>query len=114
MLIDYRRQLSSEERKRYDKIKDVLRTIDPEIRELMASHREKSIRWMPHEVVPWGKGEDFLGKPWHQDQSPLTPAIADALETHLLTEDNLPYYHAQIQNMTDDESSLREWSGLWT
>lgn len=114
MRIDYRVQLSFEERKRFDQIKEVLQAIDPQIRGFMETHREKSVRWMPHEVVPWGRGEDFKSKPWHPDQSPLRPEIALALETHLLTEDNLPYYHATIANMVDEGSALQEWNQLWT
>ena len=37
-----------------------------------------------------------------------------ALETNLLTEDNLPYYHAQIQEMVDPGGVWQEWNRLWT
>src|SRR3954464_15598585 len=111
MLNDHRNALSSEskaraesrsdQRQHLDKIKDVLRAIDPQVKALIANHREKSVRWMPHEVAPWGEGEDFVTKPWSPEQSRLRPEIASALETHLLTEDNLPYYHAIISNLAD-------------
>lgn len=97
-----------------DRIKEVLRAIEPRVRTLIAEHRKKSIRWMPHEALPWGRGQDFNEKPWTPDQSPLRPEIALALETNLLTEDNLPYYHAQIARVVDEDSALREWNGLWT
>ncbi len=114
MLIDYRAKLSVEARGRLDRIREVLRAIDPRIRALIADHREKSTRWMPHELLPWGQGRDFNGVPWSADQSPLRPGVALALETNLLTEDNLPYYHAQIARVAEEDSALHEWNGIWT
>jgi acyl-[acyl-carrier-protein] desaturase len=93
---------------------EVLLAIEPKIKTLIKSHLELSTRWMPHEVVPWGLGEDFSQKPWHPSQSPLRPEIASALETNLLTEDNLPYYHAIIAKMSPIGSALQEWTGIWT
>lgn len=114
MLLDYRSQLDPQARARLDRIKEVLRAIDPRVRTLIAEHRARSVRWMPHEALPWGRGEDFNEKPWTPEQSPLRPEIALALETNLLTEDNLPYYHAQIARVVDEDSALHEWNGLWT
>lgn len=114
MQFDYRFPPSEAQRARLDAIKAVLKAVDPRVRELVAEHRARSERWMPHELIDWGKGEDFVEKPWSPDQSPLTPNMALALETNLLTEDNLPYYHAQIEKITDEDGALREWNGLWT
>jgi acyl-[acyl-carrier-protein] desaturase len=114
MQIDYRTPPEEPMRRRLDRIKEVLKAIDPQVRALIAEHRERSTRWMPHEVLPWGRGEDFNDKPWAPQQSPLRPEIALALETNLLTEDNLPYYHAQIAKVVDEGSALHEWNGLWT
>ncbi len=69
---------------------------------------------MPHEVVPWGRGEDYLEKPWSPSQCPFKPEIVLALETNLLTEDNLPYYHSIIASHISPASALAEWSGIWT
>lgn len=93
---------------------DILRTLDAHIRILIQNHRDLSTRWMPHELVPWGKGEDYNDKPWHPDQCPLSPEIVLALETNLLTEDNLPYYYSIIARNVDPESALGEWTRLWT
>lgn len=114
MLIDYRVQLTSEERKRLDAIKEVLKAIEPQVKQLLANHREKSKRWYPHEIVPWGRGQDFIEVPWREEQASLRPEIVLALETNLLTEDNLPYYHAQIQDMMDPGSIWQDWNRLWT
>ncbi len=114
MLVDYRRVISPEERKHFDSIKEVLKAIEPQVEQLLASHRANSRRWMPHEVVPWGMGRDFNELPWSAEQCTLRPEAVLALETNLLTEDNLPYYHAQIQQMVDPDSVWQSWNRLWT
>jgi len=95
-------------------MQDVFRSIDPLIKSLIQNHRKNSVRWMPHEVLPWGRGEDFVEKPWRPDQCQLRPEIVVAFETNLLTEDNLPYYHAIIERMVAPDSALAEWNRLWT
>lgn len=114
MLIDYRRELSPEERKKFDQIKEVLKAIEPKVEEFMAEHRRNSRRWSPHEVVPWGEGVDYKKVPWKPEQCPLSPDVVLALETNLLTEDNLPYYHAQIQEMIERGGVWEKWLHLWT
>ncbi len=114
MLVDYRTKHTPEQIKRFDAIKEVLKDIEPEVTQLLANHRRLSKRWMPHEVVPWGEGRDFNDEPWSAEQCPLRPDVVLALETNLLTEDNLPYYHAQIQEMVDRNSVWQDWNRLWT
>jgi acyl-[acyl-carrier-protein] desaturase len=100
--------------RKFAEFNEVLRAVEPQIRVLIQNHRETSTRWMPHEVVPWGLGEDYIGKPWHPDQCKLSPEIVIALETNLLTEDNLPFYYSSIARGIDPASPLGEWSRLWT
>ena len=48
---------------------------------------------------PWSLGRDFAdlgGDPWEVAQSQLSPIARTALEVNLLTEDNLPSYHREI------------------
>ena len=114
MLVDYRTQLTPEKRKHLDAIKEVLKEIEPQVKVLLDNHRRQSRRWYPHEVVPWGEGRDFTEQPWSPDQVSVRPEIVMALETNLLTEDNLPYYHAEIANMVDPDSVWQDWNRLWT
>lgn len=114
MLIDYRRQLSPEERKTFDRIKEVLCSIEPQVGIALKEHRKKSTRWYPHEILNWGDGQDYNKIPWRPEQCKLSPDMVLALETNLLTEDNLPYYHAQIQEMVDAGGVWQEWNRLWT
>lgn len=57
---------------------------------------------------------DFNELPYEPGQAIVHPSIVVALETNLLTEDNLPYYHARIENMVDADSVYGEWNRLWT
>src|SRR5262249_23534814 len=114
MLVDYRARFTPEQLKHFDAIKEVLKAIEPEVRVLLDNHRRQSRRWYPHEVVPWGEGRDFNSQPWTPEQVSVRPEIVMALETNLLTEDNLPYYHAQIERMVDAKSVWQDWNRLWT
>lgn len=114
MLIDYRTKLTPEQVKHLDAIKEVLVVIEPQVQTLLDNHRRQSKRWYAHEILPWGDGRDFQSEPWEPSQSKLRPDIVTAIETNLLTEDNLPYYHAQIERMVDPDSVWQEWNRLWT
>lgn len=100
--------------KKFSEIKEVLKAVDPQVKILIKNHKDMSTRWMPHEVVPWGIGEDYNEKPWSPEQSPFRPEIVTALETNLLTEDNLPYYHSIIARTIEPDSAFAEWNGVWT
>jgi len=114
MFIEYGREISPEQSKRFDVIIEVMKAIEPQVEGLLADHLEKSRRWYPHEVVPWGEGVDYIEKPWKEEQNSLRPEVVLALETNLLTEDNLPFYHAQIAAVVDRDSVWGEWNRLWT
>jgi len=114
MLIDYRIVLSAEERKHLDVCKEALYAVQPKVQEYLDNHRKNSRRWYPHEILPWGKGIDYREVPWAAEQCPLSPEIVLALETNLLTEDNLPYYHAHIERFLENSGPWKEWNRLWT
>ena len=72
---------------------------------------------MPHEYVPWSLGRDFAdlgGEPWSVDQSQLSPIARTALEVNLLTEDNLPSYHREIERAFGRDSAWGTWVNRWT
>jgi acyl-[acyl-carrier-protein] desaturase len=73
--------------------------------------------WMPHEYVPWSLGRDFAelgGEPWSVEQSALSPIARTALEVNLLTEDNLPSYHREVERAFGRDSAWGEWVNRWT
>ncbi|MEU6646886.1 acyl-ACP desaturase [Saccharomonospora sp. NPDC046836] len=73
--------------------------------------------WMPHEYVPWGQGRDFAdlgGEAWDPEQSRVSPEARVALEVNLLTEDNLPSYHREIERAFGRDGAWGEWVHRWT
>jgi acyl-[acyl-carrier-protein] desaturase len=80
-------------------------------------HLSAAKEWMPHEFVPWSRGRDFGelgGQPWTVDQSDLSPMARTALEVNLLTEDNLPSYHREIERAFGRDSAWGTWVDRWT
>ena len=93
---------------------ELFRSIEPQVEDFFLRHLEKSKRWYPHEVVPWGKGRCFGELPWEESQCSLRPEVVVALETNLLTEDNLPYYHSYLDRVMDLGEVWRKWTRRWT
>lgn len=72
---------------------------------------------MPHEYVPWSDGRNFAdlaGEPWSVEQSSLSPIARTALEVNLLTEDNLPGYHREIERAFGRDGAWGTWVDRWT
>tara|TARA_B100000029_G_scaffold492412_1_gene553685 strand:- start:508 stop:1425 length:918 start_codon:yes stop_codon:yes gene_type:complete len=93
---------------------ELVTSVEPEISRLMADHRERRQHWYAHEVVPWELGRSFRDEPWDESQASLSPEVRTALQLNLLTEDNLPYYHAKISGSFAEGSPMVEWSRQWT
>lgn len=93
---------------------ELVTAVEPEISRLMAEHRDRRQHWYAHEVVPWEMGRSFRDEPWDESQATLSPEVRTALQLNLLTEDNLPYYHAKISGSFAEGSPMVEWSRLWT
>src|SRR3954467_4169250 len=72
---------------------------------------------MPHEYVPWSDGRNYAlldGEQWSLEQSTLSATARTALEVNLLTEDNLPSYHREIDRAFGRESAWGVWVNRWT
>ena len=93
---------------------ELVSSVEPEISRLMGEHRKRRQHWYAHEVVPWEQGRSFRDEPWDESQATLSPDVRTALQLNLLTEDNLPYYHAKIAGSFAEDSPMAEWSRLWT
>ena len=89
-------------------------SVEPENARLMDEHRDRRQHWYAHDVVPWEMGRSFRDEPWNESQATLSPEVRTALQLNLLTEDNLPYYHAKIAGSFPEDSPMAEWSRLWT
>ncbi|MDH3306456.1 MAG: acyl-ACP desaturase [Acidimicrobiia bacterium] len=93
---------------------ELLESVSPAIRALMDDHRQRREHWYAHEVVPWEKGRNFREDPWDESQCTISPEARTSLVLNLLTEDNLPYYHAEIEAHSTEHEVLSEWTHLWT
>lgn len=88
--------------------------LEPTVERLMAEHRERREHWYAHDYVPWEQGRNYRTEPWDASQATLAPEVRTALVLNLLTEDNLPYYHAEIASHMPEGSALERWNHLWT
>ena len=83
----------------------------------LEAHLARAQTWYPHEYVPWSEGQNFAalgGEPWSAGQSGLSPAARTALEVNLLTEDNLPSYHAELSRTFGRDGAWATWVNRWT
>jgi acyl-[acyl-carrier-protein] desaturase len=95
----------------------VLVELEAVVAENLVRHLSRADDWMPHEYVPWSDGRNFArlgGEPWSPDQSRLSPIARTALELNLLTEDNLPSYHAELSRTFGRDGAWRVWVNRWT
>jgi acyl-[acyl-carrier-protein] desaturase len=95
----------------------LLAELEPVVEENLNRHLTAAQEWMPHEFVPWSLGRDFAelgGEPWSVEQSPLSPIARTALEVNLLTEDNLPSYHREVERAFGRDSAWGTWVNRWT
>ena len=95
----------------------LLKELEPTVEENLNRHLDTAQEWMPHEYVPWADGRNFAlldGEPWSLEQSSLSPIARTALEVNLLTEDNLPSYHREVERAFGRESAWGAWVNRWT
>ncbi|HEY3477421.1 MAG TPA: acyl-ACP desaturase [Streptomyces sp.] len=87
------------------------------VEENLNRHLAAAQEWMPHEYVPWSQGRDFAelgGEAWDPEQSRVSPIARTALEVNLLTEDNLPSYHREIERAFGRDGAWGTWVHRWT
>jgi acyl-[acyl-carrier protein] desaturase len=95
----------------------LLKELEPTVEENLDRHLALARDWMPHEYVPWSDGRNFAlldGEPWSIEQSTLSPIARIALEVNLLTEDNLPSYHREIDRTFGRDGAWGVWVNRWT
>jgi acyl-[acyl-carrier-protein] desaturase len=95
----------------------LLKELEPTVEDNLNRHLDTAKEWMPHEYVPWSQGRDFAmldGEPWSVEQSTLSPIARTALEVNLLTEDNLPSYHREVERAFGRDSAWGTWVHRWT
>jgi acyl-[acyl-carrier-protein] desaturase len=92
----------------------LLENIEARLATATDRHFSVAKEWFPHEYVPWSEGCDFDGAPYDEAQSRLSPAVRAAVQLNLLTEDNLPAYHRELNRAFGDDEPWRAWVDRWT
>jgi acyl-[acyl-carrier-protein] desaturase len=93
----------------------LLAELEPTAERLLDRHLSRAREWFPHDLVPWGRGQDFgPDYEWAPDDGELSDAVRSALFVNLLTEDNLPYYFRTIEAMFGRDSVWGTWARRWT
>ncbi|HEX6221354.1 MAG TPA: acyl-ACP desaturase [Acidimicrobiia bacterium] len=92
----------------------LVEAIEPEVDRLTTEHLDRRNDWYYHDIVPWERGESFREKPWDVSQATISENARTSLVLNLLTEDNLPYYHALIEKHMPQTSAFVRWNRLWT
>jgi len=92
----------------------LVEAIDSHVDSLTEAHLTRRADWYFHDIVPWERGESFRDKPWDVSQCTISEDARTSLVLNLLTEDNLPYYHALIEKNMPNTSAFVRWNRLWT
>ncbi|MGZ4801822.1 MAG: acyl-ACP desaturase [Acidimicrobiia bacterium] len=88
--------------------------LGPVFEQLLERHLATTTEWFPHELVPWGRGRDFVSREeWWDPSDQNDAAVRSALFVNLLTEDNLPYYFRTLSDFGRD-GVWGEWTRRWT
>lgn len=93
---------------------ELVEAIESEVHALTEEHLARRSDWYYHDIVPWERGESFRDKPWDVSQVTISEDARTSLVLNLLTEDNLPYYHALIEKNMPQTSAFVRWNRLWT
>lgn len=73
------------------------------------------IDWSYHKLIPWERGRNFESDPWHPSQAYISPELALAVETAMLTELNLPWFTTGLWWLVSKEAEvLQSFVRTWT
>jgi len=99
------------------KLKAVDQRLESKLRELYKEHMERTARidWSYHDLIPWERARNFKTDPWHPSQATISPELAVAVETALLTEVNLPWFTAGLTDIfAGSLEVLQDFVRTWT
>jgi acyl-[acyl-carrier-protein] desaturase len=99
------------------KLKAVDQRLEKKLQELYKTHLERTARidWSYHALIPWERGRNFTTDPWHPSQATISPELAVAVETALLTEINLPWFTTGLTNIfAGSLEVLQDFVRTWT
>ena len=91
--------------------------LEKKLKELYEAHlqRTNKIDWSYHSLIPWERGRNFKTDPWHPSQATISPELAVAVETALLTEVNLPWFTTGLTDIFSGSLEvLQDFIRTWT
>jgi acyl-[acyl-carrier-protein] desaturase len=95
---------------------EVLRDLEPTVREMMEAHEQKRTIWYPSEVLgpPPGTDPDEHVRRLRALAAGIPDSARAALALNLLTEEGLPHFHRLLAVYLGEDSHWREWNNMWT
>jgi acyl-[acyl-carrier-protein] desaturase len=99
------------------KLSAVDQRLENKLKELYKTHMERTARidWSYHDLIPWERARNFRTDPWHPSQATISPELAVAVETALLTEINLPWFTTGLtQVFSGSLEVLQDFVRTWT
>jgi acyl-[acyl-carrier-protein] desaturase len=77
--------------------------------------RTAKIDWSYHTLIPWERARNFQSDPYHPSQATISPELAVAVETALLTEINLPWFTTGLTDtFAGSLEVLQDFVRTWT
>ncbi len=107
--------LTDQARRMWHKV-EVLRDLEPTVRELMTEHEKKRELWFPSELLgaPDGEDAETYRLAVRQRAQGIPDACRAALALNTLTEEGLPHFHRLLAVYLGEDSHWRDWNNLWT
>ncbi len=107
--------LTDQARRMWHKV-EVLRDLEPVVRELMTEHEKKRELWFPSELLapPAGQDAEAHRLALRQRAAGIPDACRAALALNTLTEEGLPHFHRLLALYLGEDSHWRDWNNLWT
>lgn len=97
---------------------EVLRAVEPTVRELMQKHRDGRKLWMPSDLMPADELADANYeadlKSLRERARGLPDGVRVAIALNLLTEEGLPHFHRLVAVYMGHHGAWAEWNNLWT
>lgn len=98
--------------------REILRALEPHVRELMQRHRDSRKLWMPSDLLPADEHSDELHeqdlRALRERARGLPDGVRVALALNLLTEEGLPHFHRLVAIYMGTDGVWAEWNNLWT
>lgn len=94
--------------------REVLNSLEPEVRGFMQRHKDSRKLWMPSELLPSDENADAALAELRARAKGLPDSVRVALALNLLTEEGLPHFHRLVAQYMGHDGVWAEWNNLWT